>query len=450
MSSKAEASTIRKPLNFVVITVDDLGWADPGCYGNTFIDTPNLDRLSAQGLRFSQGYSASPICSPSRASQLTGRSPARLHFEFVTKEDDAPHPNDTKLIQPPWPRDLPLEEVMIGEIMGRAGYATGFVGKWHLTQNNDRYLGYGPTHGPANHGFAFTAEDRGAHPYTYEERTFEDFQAGEYVADATTKNAIRFLKKNRERPFLLWYASYFPHRPVHTRLKWLYEKYCSRAPEGKTGDQIMFGAFVETMDHYIGELLEAIDDLGLAESTVVMFTSDHGGDPRDSTGELLRGSKWTLYEGGVRVPFLVRWPGVVPTGTVSEVPVMGTDILPTVCELAGLQPHPAIPLDGISFAQVLRGNEEVHRQKRDTLFWHFPFYHPPFGYEGTSPCSAIRKGNDKLIHFYEDDHLELFDLEEDVEEQFDLAKAEPAKAGELREELSEHLRSVEARMPAKR
>ena len=207
-----EASPL-KP-NIVFIFVDDLSWSDVGAYGSRYCETPHLDGFAREGLRFTNGYCPAPICSASRAAVLTGQSPARLHFEFVSKAKDSVPPSDRKLIQPTYIQDLPLAATTFAEALKPTGLFSGCVGKWHLTQQNDRYLGYGKTHGPAQQGFDYSAEDRGAHPYTYENREFEDFEAGEYPRDATTENAIRFLRMNRERPFILYFSNYFPHRPV--------------------------------------------------------------------------------------------------------------------------------------------------------------------------------------------------------------------------------------------
>ncbi len=441
--SAGEATPL-KP-NIVFIFVDDLSWSDVGAYGSRYCETPNLDRFAQEGLRFTDGYCPAPICSASRAAVLTGRSPARLHFEFVSKAKGSAPPAAKRLIQPSYIQDLPLSAITLAEVLRPTGLTTGCVGKWHLTQQNNRYLGYGKTHGPAQQGFDYTAEDRGAHPYTYENREFGDLKPGEYPGDATTENAIHFMKMNRERPFVLYFSNYFPHRPVHTRCKWLYDKYREKATADMSEKRIMYGAFVETMDHYLGQFFQAMDDLGLADKTFVVFLSDNGGNPEDTSNLPLRGCKWTLYEGGVRVPFMVRWPGVVEPASTSDLPVMGTDLFPTFCELAGVQPDPTVPLDGLSLVPLLKGEREDLGRK--SLYWHFPYYHPPEGYEGTTPCSAIRKGSFKLVHFYEDHRNELYDLAEDLGEQKDLSRDLHEKTRELQDNLFAYLQSVNARLP---
>ncbi len=440
----AERRTPPRP-NIVFILVDDLSWSDVGAYGSRYCETPHLDHFARESLRFTNGYCPAPICSASRAAVLTGQSPARLHFEFVSKPRNAPLPSGKKLIQPSHVQDLPLSATTFSEALKSTGYATGCVGKWHLTQRNDRYLGYGRTHGPAQQGFDYAAEDRGAHPYSYQDREFAAFEPGQYPTDATTENAIRFLKRNRDRPFLLYFSNYFPHRPVHTRCRWLYEKYRDKATDGRSEGRIMYGAFVETMDHYLGQFFRALDDLGLSETTFVVFLSDNGGHPADTSNLPLRGCKWTLYEGGVRVPFMIRWPGIVEPASTCEVPVTGTDLFPTFCELAGAEADPAVPLDGTSLLPLLKGKRED--LGRNSLYWHFPYYHPPRGYEGTKPCSSIRKGNLKLIHFYEDSRNELYDLSNDLGEQRDLSGKWPERTQELERDLFTYLKSVEARLP---
>ncbi len=433
--------------NIVLIWVDDLSWADVGAYGSRFCETPNLDRFAAQGMRFTDGYAPSPICSASRAAVLTGQSPARLHFEFVSKPRGWTHFENSKLVEPPVTADLPLEAITFAEALKPAGYRTGCVGKWHLTQSNDRYLGYGATHGPAQQGFDYAAEDRGAHPYTYEAQTFGDFADGEFPHDATTANAIRFLKADAKSPFLLYFSNYYPHRPVHTKCKWLYDKYKAKAQlMGIDSEKrIMYGAFVEMMDHYIGQFLKALDDLGLGENTIVFFTSDNGGNPEDTSNHPLRGNKWMLYEGGIREPFMVRWPGRIRTGSVSHEPVIATDLFPTFCDLAGIDPLGLGPLDGMSLLPLLQSPSST--LNREDLIWHFPNYHPPKGYAGTSPCSAIRHRDFKLIYTYEDERSELYNLAHDIGETRDLAQELPDMRTQLQTALFAYLSSVDARLP---
>ncbi len=439
------ACSAEQPPNIVFILADDLGNSGLGCYGNTYHETPNLDRLAADGMRFTEAYSPAPICSASRIAFLTGRSPARLNFEFVTKRRKDKPPTDTTLAQPPFTYDLPLSEISLAEALGPAGYTTGFFGKWHVNEHYKRYLGYSPTHGPEQQGFGQAAEDRGSHPYNYKDRKFGDFPEGELPEDALTQGAVDFLKSHRNERFFLYVSHYYVHDPVHTKCRWLHEKYEKKLDTESPWHNPTYGAFVETLDTYVGQVLDAIDQLGLRDNTVVIFTSDNGAHPGFTSNYPLRGNKWNLYEGGIRVPMMVRWPGVVEPGSTCDEPVIGTDLMPTLCEIGGTQP-PDRPLDGTSIVPLL------HEKPidRDTLVWHFPYYHPPQGYEGTTPQSAIRQGDQKLLYFYEEDRTELYDLSKDPDEQHDLSRSDPERTKAIRQALSDWLENAGARYPTER
>lgn len=451
----AAAPEKRQP-NIVFILIDDLGWGDTAPYGQRFFETPNFTRLASQGMKFTNAYAAAPICSASRAAILTGRSPARLNLEFVVRGDDVGNPPQTKLIPPAYPANLPLEEITLAEAIGPAGYKTGYFGKWHLSQHaipeNRTYLGYGKTHGPDKQGFHESAEERGSHPYNYPKDKnswppIGGFAPGTYAPDALTDNAIDFMRRNKDERFFLYLSHYYVHYPLHTRCQWLIDKYTKKAKQlgiALNEEQLTYATFVETMDHLLGRALDAIDELGLAGNTLVILTSDNGGDPRVANN-ILRGSKWTLYEGGVREPLIVRWPGVVKPGSTCDVPVIGMDYMPTLCEIAGAKP-PSAPLDGTSMVPLLTGR--VSTLERDTFIWHFPFYHPRL--VDTKPCSSLRKGNYKLMYFYEDERTELFDLAKDPNESTDIAAREPALAAALKAELLNRLKSTGARFPKKR
>ena len=449
--STTSANTNIKPAedsapNIVFILADDLGYSGLGCYGNTYHETPNLDRLAADGMRFTQAYSPAPICSASRVAFLTGRSPARLNFEFVTKRRKDKPPTDTVLAQPPFTYDLPLSEITLAEALGPAGYATAFIGKWHVNEHHKRYLGYSPTHGPGQQGFDRAAEDRGAHPYNYKDRTFGDFAEGELPEDALTGNALEFLRSHRDERFFLYLSHYYVHDPVHTRCRWLHDKYADKADPESPWHDPTYGAFVETFDRYVGIVLDELDKLGLRDNTVVIFTSDNGAHPGFTSNYPLRGNKWNLYEGGIRVPMMVRWPGVVQPGSTCDVPVIGTDLMPTLCEIAGTRAPANRPLDSTSIVPLLKGGSI----DRDTLVWHFPYYHPPQGYEGTTPQSAIRRGDYKLLYFYEEDRTELYDLSNDPAEKNDLSQTEPDRTKTICQALSDWLEDVGARYPTER
>jgi len=435
--------------NIIFILVDDLGWADLATYGNSIHETPNIDRLAASGMTFTDAYASAPICSASRASLLTGKSPARLGFEFVTKPDDSDVPEGTLLRQPRYPRDLPLSEKTIAEQISPT-YVCGYFGKWHLTQENDRYLGWGNMFGPFQQGFRVGAEHRGSHSYGYspaEKGTFSNLASGTFPVDSVTELSIRFLEQHRDAPFMLYYSMYYVHAPVKTRSKWLYDKYREKLGSAASEELIHYAAFIETMDHYIGQLLQAVEQLKLGENTLIVFTSDNGGDPRFSKSESLRGGKWTLYEAGIRIPTIVCWKNVIKARAISRIPINGYDWYPTIAELTGVHNLPKCTIDGQSIVPVLLGKGQSTTDKNRILYWHFPFYHPPV--VNSKPQSAIRMGKYKAIYFYEEDRIELYDLDTDSAEQHDISRAEPAQASTMKKLLFDKLDLVHARMPVK-
>ena len=465
--------------NIIIIYADDLGYSDVGCYGkaygNTFTETPNLDRLASAGIKFTNAYAAAPISSPSRAALLTGKSPARLGFEFVTKYEGetfswdsaswAKKYEDRKLICPPYTTTLPLEEETIAEKLKENGYTTGMTGKWHVAPHHETYLAWSLTHGPAQQGFEWTAETFGAHPYGYSKNDIKnEYENGEYPDDELTRKAIEFIGMKHQKPFFLFVSHYFVHVPIDTRLNWLIDKYREKALERNEDvpeSVIQYAAFVERLDHYVGQLLDAIDEKGLAENTLVVFTSDNGGHPSFAFNRPLRGSKWNLYEGGVRVPFIIRWPQVTEKGTVCDVPVVQMDLMPTFNEICRNKNPLRHDIDGISILPLING-EEIHELEERTLIWHFPYYHPEgeeyykardgIGIEDreiskSQPQSSIRKGNYKLIYFYDRNASELYDLRQDIGESNDLSRSRPWDAARLESELFDYLYEVNARFP---
>ncbi len=462
VSAVAAAAETRP--NIVFILADDLGWRDLHCYGSLWHDTPHLDRLAREGTRFTNAYAAAPICSASRAALLTGRSPARLGFEFVTKLPSAKRPSGHPLVGPPYPLNLPLSEVTLGELLGAAGYATGYFGKWHVSEHTGGYLGWSTTHGPLQQGYAVGNSDFGLHPYGYAahpELKTSVLPDGDYGRDSLTERAVAFLREKRTAPFFLHLSHYFVHDPIHTRAPWLVQKYAARLPAGASPQRAEYGAMVETLDHLVGQLLTTLDELNLAQNTLLVFASDNGGNPQYAANGPLRGSKWNVYEGGVRVPWIVRWPGRVPAGATSEVPFIGTDLLPTLAAAAGVKPPVGVTLDGRNVLPLWRGETPTVADREQPLYWHFPYYHPETGWakalpeigindfaiSQTRPQSAIRAGDWILIHFYEDDHDELYHLPVDLSEQNNLAAREPERAREMRRQLDDTLRGVGARLP---
>ncbi|MCB1224412.1 MAG: sulfatase [Verrucomicrobiales bacterium] len=447
--------------NIVFILADDLAWSDLACYGHPFHETPNLDRLAAQGMRFTQAYAPAPICSASRVAILTGKTPARLGFEFVTKDKAGTQPiKDTPLKAPPFTLNLPLEEVTMAEALAPAGYATGFYGKWHVSQHHGGYLGWSPTHGPLQQGFAEGSSDFGSHPYAYRnEKDLKDREVedGTFPEDTLTDQAIDFLRRHRDERFFLDLCEYYVHDPIHSRCTWLIEKYRAKLPKGSLPIRADYAAMVETLDHNVGRILHELDALHLTNDTLVVFMADNGGHPDYTTNAPLRGSKWNLYEGGIRVPFIVRWPGHVKPGVVSDTVVTGCDLFPTFCEVADAHP-PEAERDGVSLlpAFATPGLELVRSQP---LVWHFPYYHPEKNFHArrseigvgdfetsqTRPHSALRIGDEKLLLFEEDGSVELYRLSDDLGEQQELSNREADVAERLRERLLDYLQSVDAR-----
>lgn len=451
--------------NIVFILVDDLSWSDLACYGNTFHRTPNIDRLASEGMRFTQAYAPAPICSASRAAFLTGKTPARLNFEFVTKHEPGRQEMDVPLQTPAFTLNLPLEETTIGEELRQAGYVTGYFGKWHVNQHYQAYLGWSPDYGPLKQGFDQGTSDFGAHPYAYRtHRGLKDqvVSTGMFPRDVLTEEAIQFMGEHQHERFFLYLSQYFVHDPVHTRCRWLLEEYRRRLPEGSPQIAAAYAAMVETLDNNVGRVLDAINELGIKNETVVVLTSDNGGHPRYTSNAPLRGSKWNLYEGGIRVPFLVRWPKQVLSEATCHHVVHGCDLLPTFCDIAGVSPASA-QLDGVSLVPVLK-DLQTPLARPQPLIWHFPYYHPEksfaeapeaigvgdFVTSQTRPHSAIRLNDRKLLYFYEDHRLELYDLQQSVAETRDLAGAEPEAAAQLQQILFTSLRDMNARMPETR
>jgi arylsulfatase A-like enzyme len=421
----------RRPPNFVVILIDDYGWTDSGVYGSDFYETPNINRLASQGVRFTQGYSACTVCSPSRAAIMTGRYPARLHLTDWIAGHNRPY---AKLRPPEWTKHLPLEETTLAEALKTGGYKTCSIGKWHLGD---------PPFYPDKQGFDenIGGTFRGQPPSyfsPYKIETLKDGPAGEYLTDREGEEAATFVRRNSQNPFFL----YLPHYAVHTPLQAkpeLIEKYTRKARPGSPQTNARYAAMVESMDAAVGRLMAALDESGVADNTYVVFTSDNGGLLSSTTNLSLRAGKGSAYEGGVRVPLIVRGPGI-RAGSVNDVPACGIDIFPTILELAGRRVPQGVRLDGESLAPLLLGRAK--RTKRDRLFWHYPHYHPG----GATPYSAIRLNDWRLVEFQEDNTVELYNLAEDVGEKNNLAERVPTKKRQLLDALHSWRKDVGAQM----
>ena len=449
-----------KKLNFVFFLIDDLGWTDLGCYGSTFYETPNIDRLASEGMRFTDAYAACPVCSPTRASIVTGKYPARLG---ITQWIGGPNKPTA------YRHYLPLEEVTIAEALKRAGYATGFVGKWHLaTRESDRAKYY-----PDRQGFDVNigGDSSGApptyfYPYKKRNRTLETMPPGgaegEYLTDRLTDESLKFLDANKDRPFLLYLSHYAVHTPIESK-QILTDKYKSKAEKlPETGgpkfapvygryktrmvqDNPAYAGMVQSVDESVGRVTSKLAELGVAGNTAIIFMSDNGGlstvAREGPTCNLpLRAGKGWLYEGGIREPMIIKWPGVVRPGGVCSEPVTSTDFYPTMLQMAGLPLTPKQHVDGVSMVPLLKGTGRLDRK---AIYWHYPHYHG----SGNKPSGAIRAGDYKLIEWYEDESIELYNLKDDLGEKNDLAASMPEKAAELRGLLHRWLRQTKATVP---
>ncbi|MEM8669698.1 MAG: sulfatase [Planctomycetota bacterium] len=463
LSTSAKDDTRRT--NIVLILVDDLAWSDLGCYGHAYHRTPNIDRLASEGLRFTNGYAPAPICSASRASILTGKPPARLGFEFVTKNESGYQQLDTDvpLRTPEFTLNLPTQEITIAERLAKVGYQTAFFGKWHVNQHfQRRYLAWHPEFGPQTQGFATAVEDFGDHPYAWRKKKPPgDLPSGQFPNDSMINRTAEFIRRQSDSrsPYFLLVSTFYVHTPVKNRCRWLVEKYDHSLGDDapNRNKRLEYAAFVETLDHHIGTILDAVDDSNQSDNTLVFFLSDNGGHPEFCSNAPLRGSKWNLYEGGIRVPMIARWPKNIRANTTHEAPVIGYDLLPTFADVAGApsESHHGI-IDGVSLRDAF---DDPTWQPERSLIWHFPYYHPEttyskaietigisdFAISKTRPQSAIRRGNDKLIHFAEDDRVELYDLGDDVGEQNDLSELRADVATELGSLLEQQLNEMDAR-----
>ena len=437
--------------NFVFILADDFGWTDLGCYGSEFYETPNLDRLAASGTRFTNAYAACPVCSPTRASIMAGKYPARMDTTEWFGGRRSGMMQTAEYVD-----HLPLEEVTIAEALKEAGYSTFFAGKWHLG---------GEGYDPELQGFDINAGgfSRGSPPggyfSPYENPKLADGPEGEHLPTRLTDEALAFLEAQDAEPFLLYLSFYSVHTPLQTTdaLKAKYEEKRADLPEGRVRwgkegerkvrilqDHAIYAGMIEAMDANIGRMLDKLEELGLDGNTVVVFMSDNGGlstsEGRPTSNMPLRTGKGWLYEGGIREPMLVRWPGVADGGEVCDLTVTSTDFYPTMLDMAGLEPRPDQHVDGVSFAGVLRGGAAPDR---DAVYWHYPHY----SNQGGRPGGAIREGDMKLIERYEDGRLELFDLAADPGETRDLSSERRADAARLQAKLAAWRSETDAKMP---
>lgn len=428
------AADAAKPVNFLFILADDLGTPPISAYGGEYYRTPAIDSLARDGLKFTDAYAACPVCSPTRGALMTGQYPARTHLTDFIPGASFPR---ARLAQPDWQKFLPLSATTIAEVLGEHGYVTALFGKWHLAR------GYFPpesvAEGPDHQGFAETF-------ITQKPKKGDDPEADAHNVEAVTVRALDFLSRHRDEPFLLEISHNSIHAPVMAP-RALVEKYRQRPGADQPQNNPVIAAMMEVLDDSVARILAQVDALGLRERTVVVFYGDNGGLLADGAQTPWRGGKAQLYEGGIRVPLLVRWPGGIAPGRVSSMPVTTVDFFPTFLELAGVPTPRGVPLDGVSLAGYWRGGSAP---VREAIFWHYPHYHAA-GSGG--PGGAVRAGDWKLIEYYEHTLAqagrapELYNLRSDPGETQNLAAREPARVDALLALLAAHRTSTGAQMP---
>ena len=414
--------------------------SDLTSFGSKFYQTPNVDRLVSQGMKFTNAYAACPVCSPSRAAIMTGKYPARLHLtDWIPGRKQWP---TAKLIVPEFEQQLPLPEVTIAEALAPEGYISAAIGKWHL--GSKPYF-------PEHQGFAVNigGTEKGSPPSYFPPYNIPGLEPrfpNDYLTDNLSSRAEEFIESNKDRPFFLYLAHFAVHLPLGSKPE-VTAKYKARVAPDNPQHHPVYAGMVEGADDSVGRIMKKLDDLNLTRNTVVIFLSDNGGlryegkqtEPITSNAPL-RAGKGHLYEGGVRIPMIVRWPGKVKPGSVCDVPVISADLYPTIVAAAGAQKHSGKPIDGKDIAPLLQGGSAL---KRDALYWHYPHY----SNQGGVPGGAIRRGDFKLIEFYEDGRTELYNLKQDIGEKHNLAADYPDKVKEMRRALGEWRRSVNAVMP---
>ncbi len=435
--SIARAATPQK-LNVVLILADDFGWTDLACYGSEYYESPNIDKLARDGVKFTQAYSACTVCSPSRAAILTGKYPARLH---ITDWIPGLPPENPKLLVPDWTKYLPLQEFTLGNAFHNAGYATASIGKWHLG---------GEPYYPDKHGFDINIagtdlpNPKDGYFSPYKIATITDGPKGEYLTDRLGVEAVKFIEKNKDNPFFLYLPHFAVHLPVQSKEE-LRQKYIAKRKPGQKQNNAGYAGMIESMDDTVGLIRKTLEDLKIADHTLVIFASDNGGRVPTTSNLPLRVGKGSCYEGGVRTPLIVYWPGVTKAGTECDTPVIGMDLYRTVLDAAGIKDGAEKGVDGVSIVPLLRNSGPINR---DAIYWHYPHYqHYQLG--GTTPYGAIRAGDFKLIEFFDDMRVELYNIKNDISETNNLAAKMPEKTDELRTRLHKWREQVGAQMPTR-
>jgi arylsulfatase A-like enzyme len=446
--------------NVLFILADDLGWTDLGVYGSTFYETPNIDALAKGGIKFNHAYAASPVCSPTRASIMTGKYPSRIK---TTDWFGAPQPEEAKvqafwktkkLLPATYNEHLPLEETTMAEAFKANGYATFMAGKWHLGEE-EKYW-------PENHGFDINKGGYGAgHPKSYfspyNNPRLEDGPTGEYLAERLTNETITFIEQNKSKPFFAYFPLYEVHSPFQAKDS-IIKKYEDKKKrlglkdEYKTVDGVrtranqsfaVYAAMVEAMDNAVGRVLDKLKELGLEKNTIVVFFSDNGGlatsEGLPTTNAPLRAGKGWIFEGGIREPLIIKYPPAIKKGSETNAPVISNDFFPTLLQLSGLPLMPQQHMDGISLVPLFQSK----KIEREALYWHYPHY----GNQGGAPASAIRYGEWKLIEQFESNTFGLYDLAKDPGEKNNLIDKEPSIAKKLKTLLVDWRTNQKVSMP---
>ncbi len=418
--------------NFLFILADDLGWSQIGCYSSNFYETPNIDRLAREGMRFTDAYAACPVCSPTRASIMTGKYPARLHLTDFIAGGEFPY---EKYTQPKWQKYLPLEEVTIAEVLKTAGYTTASFGKWHLSIDKK----------PPK-SLPFNPDKQGFDEYfvTYKPTSKTDPESDAHNVKAITQQSLDFMERHQDEAFFLYVTHNTIHAPVLCKQK-LVEKYKNKPGSNLPQNNPVLGAMIEELDNSTGRLLKKLDELNIADKTIVVFFGDNGGLERDAKQTPLRSGKANLYEGGIREPLIIRWLSVVMPGSTCREPVTSVDFFPTFLEISGLKDRVKGPIDGVSLLPLL---ERKGRLSRSAIYWHYPHYHS----SSIGPCGAVRVGDYKLIEWFDEsicgpgNEFELYNLKKDISEQNNLVKRMPEKVRQLKKMLSNWRSEVNAQM----
>jgi arylsulfatase A-like enzyme len=439
----ARADETHKP-NIVFILADDLGYTDVACFGSKYYETPNIDRLAKNGVRFTSGYTCGPNCQPTRAALMSGQYGPRTGIYTVGGIDRFDWQS-----RPLRPVDnvteLPLEKITIADTLKKAGYATGMFGKWHL--------GTDAKHHPLKRGFDEAIESSGVH-FDFKTNPHTDYPKGQYLADFLTDHAVDFIERHKDQPFFLYLPHYAVHAP-HQAKKELIAKFKDKTPVGGHKDPA-YAAMIASVDESVGRIVRTLDKLGLTENTLVIFSSDNGGVGGYERAGLtksgitdnapLKGGKGMLYEGGVRVPYIFSWKGKIAPGKENITPINSVDLYPTLVAIAGAERPHDYTLDGESYLSLLTGAKS--KLDRDAIFWHFPGYLGAGpGQWRTKPGGSIHAGDFKLIEYFEDGQQELYNLKEDISEEHNLAKENPDKVKELHARLIAWREKVGAKMP---